>query len=212
MASRTGRLAVWSLVAAFVLAACGGGGAVRTKSAGHAPSTDAAAGLGTETTSTSSPAVPASSTTTASSTGSASGGTGYAEPAGTVVAYPSPPPPPPPPPRTTTTAPPPPLPVNGSGVHGRITAGPTCPVERVDQPCPPRPVEADVEAVSSGSGVVAGRTHSDTDGRYAMSLAPGDYDLHVVTANQFPRCSDKHVTVRPGEVTTADIDCDTGIR
>jgi hypothetical protein len=114
-------------------------------------------------------------------------------------------------PKPSPSATPSPLPLSGSGVRGRVTAGPTCPVEREDQPCPPQPVSAEIEARDEG-GHVAGKTHSREDGRYAMSLSPGHYTLVVVTGSQFPYCPDTPVEVRRGEVTTADIDCDTGIR
>src|SRR5690348_4880929 len=48
-------------------------------------------------------------------------------------------------PTTTTTLPAPPPP-SGSGLYGLVMAGPTCPVERPDQPCPPRPVAAHLTA------------------------------------------------------------------
>ncbi len=103
------------------------------------------------------------------------------------------------------------MPPHGAGAYGYVTAGPTCPVERPDQPCPPRPVSAVVEARDSGGSTVASVT-SDSFGRYALGLSPGAYVLVVVTANDWPRCSDTHVTVPPGSAARADISCDTGIR
>src|SRR5207249_1393233 len=32
----------------------------------------------------------------------------------------------------------------GTGIQGMVQAGPTCPVERIDSPCPPRPLAATV--------------------------------------------------------------------
>jgi hypothetical protein len=151
--------------------------------------------------------------TTTTSAATATAGTAYAHP-GQIV-YPNattttgPTPTTGPPSTTATTAAP--LPVHGSGVRGTITAGPTCPVERADQPCPPNPVSADVDA-RDGSGHTVASTQSDADGRYAMSLAPGQYTLVVVTGGSFPRCPDTPITVKPNQVTTADISCDTGIR
>ena len=98
-----------------------------------------------------------------------------------------------------------------SAVTGTITAGPTCPVETIDHPCPPRPVSAGVAAQRRGGGVAA-RTHSDSNGRYAMRLAPGRYTLVVQTGSRFPYCPPTNVTVTRGQVVTADISCDTGIR
>ena len=98
----------------------------------------------------------------------------------------------------------------GSGVRGRVTAGPTCPVERPDQPCPPRPVDARVDAFADNRQVAG--TQTDTDGRYALTLSPGKYTLMATTGGELPRCSPTEVTVVANQVTTADISCDTGIR
>lgn len=94
---------------------------------------------------------------------------------------------------------------------GTISAGPTCPVERVDHPCPPRPVEAEVDARRS-TGEVVGATRSDAQGRYAIALPAGSYTLSVVVNNGQPWCPTTDVQVHDGRVTRADISCDTGIR
>ncbi|MEA5454059.1 hypothetical protein SPF06_04915 [Sinomonas sp. JGH33] len=114
-------------------------------------------------------------------------------------------------PLPTATSTPPLVPPSGAGAFGYITAGPTCPVERPDQPCPPRSVAAEVDA-RDASGGTAGSTRSDSFGRYALSLSPGTYLLVVVTSNGWPRCPDTHVTVQPSAPVRADISCDTGIR
>lgn len=112
---------------------------------------------------------------------------------------------------TPTTSEPVPLPLDASGVVGRVTAGPTCPVARSDQPCPPHPVVARVESVDP-TGNVVGMTTTDDAGRYAIHLAPGDYTLHIGIDGPFPRCPESKVTVPPGPAVTVNIDCDTGIR
>ena len=106
---------------------------------------------------------------------------------------------------------PPLLPSSGTGAYGYITAGPTCPVERPDQPCPPRPVSETVSARNPG-GVTVASTHSDSAGRFAFDLSPGTYLLVVATASGWPRCPDTPVTVRAGTATRVDVSCDTGIR
>ena len=113
------------------------------------------------------------------------------------------------PPTTSTTVST--LPLPGTGARGRVTAGPTCPVEREDQPCPPNPVKR-VRIDASTHGRVAGSAVTDDDGRYAITLEPGDYVVHVETDGMFPRCPDTDVHVSPGSAATADIACDTGIR
>ncbi len=110
-----------------------------------------------------------------------------------------------------TPTPPPLLPASGTGAYGYVSAGPTCPVEKKDEPCPPRAVSETVTARDASGGTVA-TTHSDSHGRYGLDLAPGSYTLVVVTTSGWPRCPDTAVTVRPGSPTRADISCDTGIR
>ncbi|MEP6659265.1 MAG: hypothetical protein ABJD24_05040 [Acidimicrobiales bacterium] len=98
-----------------------------------------------------------------------------------------------------------------TGAYGYVTAGPTCPVERAEQPCPPRPVTAQIEARdSAGSLVATGPT--DAAGRFSLSLRPGYYTLTVSTGAIYPRCPTVDVAVADGVPTRADISCDTGIR
>lgn len=114
------------------------------------------------------------------------------------------------PPTSTPAAPPP---GSSTDVYGKVTAGPTCPVERVEQPCEPRPVDTDVQAQTAAGDVVA-ITHTDSTGAYNLSLAPGSYTLIAVTATAaaLPRCQPTPVIVTPGTAAQANIDCDTGIR
>ena len=92
-----------------------------------------------------------------------------------------------------------------------MSAGPTCPVERVDSPCPPRPLSAEIDA-RDASGHVAGSTRSGSDGQYRLSLPPGTYTLMVAATGPFPRCPTPTATVIGGKVVMLDISCDTGIR
>ncbi|GAB4100774.1 carboxypeptidase-like regulatory domain-containing protein [Sinomonas halotolerans] len=121
------------------------------------------------------------------------------------------PPAPQPSPTATGSASPSPTPRSGTGVYGSVTAGPTYPVERADQPCPPQPVSAGVVARSLRGAPMAS-THSDSSGRYALDLLPGRYVLVVVTRSGWPACPDTPVTVEPASAVRADVSCDTGIR
>jgi hypothetical protein len=95
-------------------------------------------------------------------------------------------------------------------VHGKVMAGPTCPVERVGVPCPPRPVIATIEA-NIGTHVAA-RTRSAADGTYRLELPSGMYTMYAATALAFPRCNPKRVRVVAPASVDVDISCDTGIR
>lgn len=96
-------------------------------------------------------------------------------------------------------------------LYGFVTAGPTCPVERLDEPCPPSPVGGSVVARGQGQELV-GRTQTDGQGYYRLALPPGTYTLVVETGAIYPRCEPVEVTLARGARTRADITCDTGIR
>jgi hypothetical protein len=95
-------------------------------------------------------------------------------------------------------------------VHGNVVAGPTCPVERVDRPCPPRPVLAIIQA-TEGTRVVAS-TRSATDGSYRLALPVGSFTIRAVTPTPFPRCGSQAVDVARGTDLDVGLTCDTGIR
>lgn len=115
-----------------------------------------------------------------------------------------------PPTAAATTTTPTTTPTTG-GAYGFVSAGPTCPVERQGQPCPPQPVAATVDA-QNGAGRVVATTRSDGSGRYQISLPGGTYVLTATTGGTYPRCRSTQVTVATGALTRADIGCDTGIR
>ncbi|HEU5002871.1 MAG TPA: hypothetical protein VFW71_08840 [Actinomycetota bacterium] len=102
-------------------------------------------------------------------------------------------------------------PAVSSGIRGTVSAGPTCPVERVGSPCPPAPVVGRVEA-RTGSATVVASAQTSATGTYSLSVAPGSYTLVVVVPGTFPRCPDTAAVVAPGALTTVNIVCDTGIR
>jgi hypothetical protein len=99
----------------------------------------------------------------------------------------------------------------GSGVQGTVSAGPTCPVERADAPCPPQLVAATVRA-TNGSGEEIATTESGSDGRYFIALPPGRYVLAATTGSAYPYCDPTEIEVPPARNIVADISCDTGIR
>jgi len=100
-----------------------------------------------------------------------------------------------------------------AGVEGIVTIGPTCPVERINSPCPPRPIAATV-IVTDASGREITRTQSGVDGRFKVSLNPGTYTLSGQrAANQaLPRPIPQTVTVRAAGYTVVTLQFDSGIR
>jgi hypothetical protein len=114
---------------------------------------------------------------------------------------------------TSTPIPPGPqdTPGDGSGVYGTASAGPTCPVERADSPCPDRPVDDGLVRATTSDGHTAGETRTDGDGRFRMSLDPGTYDITVETQEAMS-CETARVAVEADRFTRVTISCDTGIR
>jgi hypothetical protein len=102
-------------------------------------------------------------------------------------------------------------PCEQSGVEGRVTAGPTCPVQRADQPCPDQPVETTVRLLRK-DGSVAATGKSDADGSFRLGVAPGNYRLVADWPSRAGGCAPVDVTVEQGRFTHADVSCDTGIR
>jgi hypothetical protein len=112
---------------------------------------------------------------------------------------------------------------SASGVRGHVVAGPTCPVESTTSPCPPRPVQADVEVVElgapsrgtsggGGSWVIA-TAHSDADGRFSIGLAPGRYAVRAVPPpGPMQAARPVDVEVLAGAFTEVTLTIDTGIR
>src|SRR2546422_10653712 len=63
-----------------------------------------------------------------------------------------------------------------SGIEGQILLGPTCPVEREGMPCE-RPYKATVVVWNAARTQKVLTFSSDDEGRFRVSLAPGDYYL-----------------------------------
>lgn len=98
-----------------------------------------------------------------------------------------------------------------SGVEGKVTIGPMCPVVRIDQPCPDQPYQATF-TVFNPTGKKITEVQSDVDGLYRIILQPGDYILHPESTNAMPYAQDQPFTVVVGQFTKVDIVYDSGIR
>jgi hypothetical protein len=98
---------------------------------------------------------------------------------------------------------------------GDVVAGPTCPVERAEDPCPPKAVpNREVEILGANNSVVA-TTTTDSKGHFSVALAPGAYTVTVPIKQGLigmRQMSDVKANVITGQVTTVKIMLDTGIR
>jgi hypothetical protein len=101
-----------------------------------------------------------------------------------------------------------------SGVEGRVTVGPMCPVVREGETCPDRPLAADLVVRSADGATVVARATSGADGLYRIPLAPGRYRLIPRNPDGVPLPSAQPVefTVVEGAFTLLDVAFDSGIR
>jgi hypothetical protein len=115
---------------------------------------------------------------------------------------------------TATTAPPAatptPGPVGQTGIAGTVTIGPTCPVQRIDSPCPDRPYEATITIWQGGRKVA--EAGSGPDGHFVVELPPGTYRVVGESPGTFPHATEQTVIVGAGGLTQVQIQYDSGIR
>jgi len=102
----------------------------------------------------------------------------------------------------------------GPGAGGRVFAGPTCPVERPDDPsCAPRMVANAVLVVKDAAGAEVLRSTMDGSGLFRWSLKAGDYTLEAQPLEGLMGTpAPMPFTVADGALTWLDVSYDTGIR
>jgi hypothetical protein len=101
----------------------------------------------------------------------------------------------------------------GTGVAGRVLLGPSCPLERLNSSCPPRPLAATVVVQDSERNEVA-RVRSAADGHFTLNLPPGAYTIVglPITSTGLPRPIATTVVVESGRYASATVTYDSGIR
>jgi len=105
---------------------------------------------------------------------------------------------------------------DATGVRGTVSAGPTCPVERVppDPACAERPVAGAVLVFTGAAGTEVTRVTSAADGSFSVELAPGAYRLTAEPVDGLmgtPAPIDVQVEFG-GPMTELQVSYDTGIR
>jgi hypothetical protein len=112
----------------------------------------------------------------------------------------------------------PPAAFGRGNVLGHLLLGPTCPVERVADPCDPvaHPDRVTLVALDP-TGAEAARTITLADGSFALDLPAGSYILHAERAGSpFPSISDVPLVVSSGTTRSNPVRVavigDTGIR
>ncbi len=126
---------------------------------------------------------------------------------------------PPPPTKTKVPATPTPTLAPASNVQtgklrGHIVAGPTCPVQRVDSPCPPRPVVGRAIYVKDQqTGNLLQTLTSDVNGYFGVDLKPGTYIVEVAKVGiESDRSGPHKITLVAGQTVVLEIEIDTGMR
>jgi hypothetical protein len=106
--------------------------------------------------------------------------------------------------------------VQNSGIIGTVLLGPTCPVEKnpPDPKCADKLFATTLEIISADKTQIIKQITSDSSGRFAVNLVPGEYLIQSVpNTNILPRCSSNGtIVVVADQYTKADVSCDTGIR
>ena len=98
---------------------------------------------------------------------------------------------------------------NGA-VTGTVRSAPSCPVERINSPCPPRPVDGGlVDALVNGQ--VRAHTHTDSSGRFHLSLPYGSYTIRATNVGALRTTATRTVHVRRATVAITLV-VDSGIR
>jgi hypothetical protein len=98
---------------------------------------------------------------------------------------------------------------------GDVVAGPTCPVEQAENPCPPKAVANREVKILAKSGQVVATTTTDAQGHFSVALAPGEYVVAVaIVSGQvgMRQTTPGDVTVASGQSAYIKIELDTGIR
>jgi hypothetical protein len=95
-------------------------------------------------------------------------------------------------------------------VTGHVLTAPVCPVERVGQECPPRPVSG-AAVIALDGDAVRGSTLTDTAGAFSLTLPDGRYVIRATNVGGYASTADKPVVIADDPVHIRRI-VDSGIR
>ena len=98
-----------------------------------------------------------------------------------------------------------------SGLEGQVFIGPVCPLVGPGQECPDQPYQA-LLTVNSAEGGRITQIQTDQQGRFRLTLRPGQYILHPESPNAMPFAGDQAVTVETSRFTQLFVKYDSGIR
>jgi Carboxypeptidase regulatory-like domain len=96
-------------------------------------------------------------------------------------------------------------------VEGRVLSAPSCPVQLVGSPCPPRAVVGATVVATRADRRVAS-THTAAGGGFSLRLAPGRYLVTATNVGGFASTAASTVDVRLDTVARLTLTVDSGIR
>lgn len=100
---------------------------------------------------------------------------------------------------------------NQSGqVTGYVLTAPVCPVERIGQECPPRPVSG-AAVVALDGDAVRGSTLTDSTGAFRLTLPDGRYVLRATNVGGYASTATREVIISDTPIHITLI-LDSGIR
>jgi hypothetical protein len=102
----------------------------------------------------------------------------------------------------------------GSGIRGKVTIGPTCPVQIVppDLNCADKPFPAGFYVKNKDGQVVKSFT-SDANGAFSVELPSGEFVItNIPSPGTYPRFTEQNVTISPNKYLEVNLQFDSGIR
>ncbi len=99
---------------------------------------------------------------------------------------------------------------SNSGIKGTFTIGSTCPVLQTDAVCPDQAFLAGF-SILSADGAKVTEFQTDIKGRFQISLAPGDYVLHLESPRPARTVSDTPFNVAENKYTLLAVRYESGI-
>jgi hypothetical protein len=102
-----------------------------------------------------------------------------------------------------------------SGIEGQAVISPTRPGPiRVGQEREVNPFKTTLVVLTAGEGREVARLETGSDGRFRVSLPPGEYKIGPPPSNSrfLPRGSEEFVKVLPGQFAQVTINFDSGMR
>jgi len=112
-------------------------------------------------------------------------------------------------------------PVIMGSIEGQALIGPTCPVVKIDQPCPDQPYQTTLAIYDQNRQLVT-QVQTDAEGKFKVELRPGIYTIAalpatvvengVVSEAMLPRAEEQTVTVVEGQMVQVQMLFDSGMR